>query len=49
LSCTGAIEAWSDPYFLVVEFDGGFGGEPSTTSVATARSVLAAGLSSRPD
>ena len=49
LPCTGAIAAWSDSYFLVVEFDRGFGGEPSTTSLATARSVLEAVLRSRSD
>jgi hypothetical protein len=49
LPCTGAIAAWSDRYFLVVEFDRGFGGEPSTTSLATARLVLEAVLSSRSD
>jgi hypothetical protein len=49
LPCTGAIAAWSDPHFFVVEFDRGFGGEPSTTSLATARSVLEAVLASRPN
>ena len=48
LECAGAAAAWSDPYFLVVEFDRGFLGEPSTTSLATARSVLEAVLASRP-
>jgi hypothetical protein len=49
LPCPGAVAAWSDPYFIVVEFDRGFGGEPSTTSLATARLVLEAILSSRPN
>jgi hypothetical protein len=49
LPCPGAIAAWSDPYLLVVEFDRPFGGEPPTTSLATARAVLAAVLTNRPD
>ena len=49
LPCSGAIAAWSEPYFLVVEFDRPFGDEPPTTSLATARSVLEAVLSSRPN
>ena len=44
LPCAGAIAAWSDPYFLVVEFDRPFAGEPPTTSLATARSILEAVL-----
>ena len=48
LPCVGAIAAWSDEYFFVIEFDRGFPGEPSTTSLATARSVLEAVLSGRP-
>ena len=49
LQCAGAIAAWSDGYFFVIEFDRGFPGEPPTTSLAKARSVLDAVLSSRPD
>ena len=48
LPCAGAIAAWSDPYFLVVEFDRPFGGEPPTTSIASARSILEAVLTNRP-
>jgi hypothetical protein len=47
LPCTGALAAWSDPYFIVIEFDRSSWGEPSTTSLATARSVLEAVLSGR--
>jgi hypothetical protein len=49
LECRGAAAGWSDPYFFVVEFDFGFAGEPSTTTPATARSVLEAILASRPN
>ena len=49
LQCAGSIAAWSDGYFFVIEFDRGFPGEPPTTSLAKARSVLDAVLSSRPD
>lgn len=49
LPCTGAMAAWSDNYFFVIEFDRGFPGEPSTTSLATARSVLEAVLANRPN
>ena len=49
LPCAGAVATWSDPYFLVIEFDRGFGGEPPTTTLATARSVLEAVLASPPD
>lgn len=49
MPCAGAIATSLDGYFFVIEFDRGFPGEPSATSLATARSVLEAVHSSRPD
>jgi hypothetical protein len=46
LECRGAAAGWTDPYFFVVEFALGLPGEPSTTPLATARSVLEAVLTS---
>ena len=45
MPCEGTIAAWSDRYFLVVEFNRGIGGEPSTTSLTMARSIVESVLS----
>jgi hypothetical protein len=44
LPCRGAIAAWSDPYFMVVEFDSELGGGPPTTTPETAHAVVEAVL-----
>lgn len=40
LQCAGAIAVWSDPYFIVVEFDRDGAGGPPQTTLAKARDIV---------
>ena len=39
LPCAGAIALWTDPYFIVLEFDRDVAGGPPVTTLATATSI----------
>jgi hypothetical protein len=49
LQCTGAIAAWSDPYFIVIEFDRAEFGSSVETTLTKARSVADTVIVSLPE